>query len=78
MEARDFITDLLRAGLTQAQIAERSGVPQPTISKVVRGAVQDVLSLTYRKLQALHQAELPEQPQPAATNGAKHEVRDAA
>lgn len=54
MEARDFIADLVRSGLTQVQIAERTGIPQPTISKVARGDVADVLSRSYRKLQALH------------------------
>lgn len=54
MEARDFISDLLASGLTQAGIAERTGIPQPTISKVVTGRVSDVLSANYRKLQALH------------------------
>jgi transcriptional regulator with XRE-family HTH domain len=54
MEARDFISDLLAKGLTQAVIAERTGIPQPTISKVVTGRVSDVLSTNYRKLEALH------------------------
>lgn len=54
MEAKDFISEILRAGLTQSQIAERTGIPQPTISKVVRGDVADVLSRNYRKLEALH------------------------
>jgi len=54
MEARDFIAELVRAGLTQVQIAERTGIPQPTISKVLRGGVDDMLSRSYRKLQALH------------------------
>lgn len=54
MEARDFISALMSRGLTQAFIAERTGIPQPTISKVVTGRVNDVLSANYRKLQALH------------------------
>lgn len=54
MEARDFIEVLVRAGLTQVEIAARSGIPQPTISKVARGEVADVLSRNYRRLQALH------------------------
>ena len=53
MEARDFIVALIAQGLTQSQIAERTGIPQPTISKVARGDVKDVLSTNYRKLQAL-------------------------
>jgi len=54
MEARDFVTDLIARGMSQQQIATRSGIPQPTISKVFRGDVADVLSRNYRKLQALH------------------------
>lgn len=54
MEAKDYIADLLARGWTQAQIAERTGIRQPTVSKVLRGEVADVLSRNYRKLQALH------------------------
>lgn len=57
MEARDFVTDLQSWGLTQTQIAERSGIPQPTVSKIARGAVDDVLSKNYRSLEALHKEE---------------------
>ena len=55
MEARDFVQQLIAAGLTQGDIAARTGIPQPTISKVARGRVSDVLSRSYRKLQALHE-----------------------
>lgn len=54
MEAKDFIAALVAHGLTQSQIADRTGIPQPTLSKVVRGEVADVMSRNYRKLQALH------------------------
>lgn len=54
MEARDFIAALVERGWTQQQIAARTGIPQPTISKVLRSEVADVLSRNYRKLQALH------------------------
>lgn len=70
MEARELVTDLLKSGMTQAAIAEKTGIPQPTISKISRGDVDDVMSRNYRKLQALH-AELlgsdgaPEVPAPA-------------
>lgn len=56
MEARDLIADLLAGGMTQTVIAARTGIPQPTISKVATGRVADVLSANYRKLQALHAA----------------------
>jgi predicted transcriptional regulator len=74
MEARDFVQDLQNWGLTQAQIAERTGIPQPTISKIARGTVDDVLSRNYRSLQTVHaeeQAKHPPDPkagdQPAPT-----------
>ena len=54
MEAKDYVRELMAAGLTQTQIAERTGIPQPTISKVYRGDVDDVLSRNYRRLQDLH------------------------
>lgn len=54
MEAKDLIRALLDLGMTQQAIADKTGIPQPTISKVVRGDVQDVLSRNYRALQSLH------------------------
>lgn len=54
MEARDYVQALINAGLTQKQIEEGSGISQPTISKIITGKVDDVLSTSYRKLQALH------------------------
>lgn len=54
MEAKDYVTAIRAAGLTQAQIADATGIPQPTISKIERGAVSDVMSRNYRALQALH------------------------
>lgn len=55
MEAKDFVDALSKGGMTQSQIADRTGIPQPTISKVSRGDVKDVLSVNYRKLQALYE-----------------------
>lgn len=60
MEARDFIQALIGSGMTQQDIAAATGIPQPTISKVARGKVDDVLSQNYRKLQALHDEKFPE------------------
>ena len=62
MEARDFVLDMRRWGMTQAQIADRTGIPQPTISKIERGAVEDVLSRNYRSLQAVHAEEAAKHP----------------
>lgn len=55
MEAREYVTALLELGLTQKQIEEKTGIPQPTISKISRGDVEDVMSRNYRKLQALYE-----------------------
>lgn len=54
MEARDYLKAIRARNLTQAQIAELTGIPQPTISKIERGEIKDVLSRNYRALQALH------------------------
>lgn len=74
MEAQDYVLALKGHKLTQAQIAERTGIPQPTISKIERGEVSDVMSRNYRALQSLH-AEVEKQaaaqagPRPAGTDG---------
>lgn len=54
MEAREIIQDLIDAKWTQQQIAERTGLTQASVSKVLRGDVKDVMSRTYRLLQELH------------------------
>lgn len=55
MTPLDLITAIRAHGLTQVQIAERSGVTQSTVSKIERGAVHDVMSASYLSLQALYQ-----------------------
>lgn len=70
MEARDLILSLLGLGLKQAAIAKKTGIAQPTISKVARGEVQDVMSRNYLKLLALHASE--------SVKAKPAEVRDAA
>lgn len=72
MEAKDYVDAILARGLTQEQIFEKTGIPQPTISKIKRGDVTDVMSRNYRALQSLHtqleeaaaQKAAPEVPQP--------------
>ena len=54
MEAKDYLSAIRDCGLTQAQVAERTGIPQPTISKIERGDVADVMSRNYRSLQNLY------------------------
>lgn len=70
MEAREFVQDLINWGLTQDQIAERTGIPQPTISKIARGAVNDVLSRNWRSLQAVHCEERAKRDGQSPTNAA--------
>ncbi|MCY1166575.1 hypothetical protein D9M73_65170 [compost metagenome] len=55
MEAKDLVVAIRAHGLTQAQITEKTGIPQPTISKIERGDVDDVMSRNYRALQSLHE-----------------------
>jgi len=54
MEARDYLLAVRALGLTQVQVAEQTGVPQPTISKIERGETKDVLSKNFLALQKLH------------------------
>ena len=54
MEAKELVLAIRAFGLTQVEVSERTGIPQPTISKIERGAVEDVMSKSYRELQALH------------------------
>lgn len=55
MEAKDYVLAMKRHGLTQMQIEEKTGIPQPTISKIERGEVSDVMSKTYRALQSAYE-----------------------
>lgn len=62
MEARDYVLALKGMNLTQVQISEGTGIPQPTISKIERGEVDDVMSKSYRAIQAFfHQKTAPQQ-----------------
>lgn len=62
MEAKDFLTAIRATGMTQAEVAAETGIPQPTISKIERGEVEDVMSRNYRALQALHRKVLRRTP----------------
>ena len=55
MEARDYVLALKGMHLTQVQISEGTGIPQPTISKIERGDVEDVMSKSYRAIQAFYE-----------------------
>ena len=53
-EAKQYLKEIRALGLTQVEIAIQTGIPQPTISKLERGAIADVMSKNYRALQDLH------------------------
>ena len=54
MEAKDYVLALKGMKLTQVQISEGTGIPQPTISKIERGEVEDVMSKSYRAIQSFY------------------------
>lgn len=54
MEPRELVQAIKAKGLTQKQIEEKTGIPQPTVSKIARGDVSDVMSKSYRALVSLH------------------------
>lgn len=56
MEAKDYVLALKGFGLTQVQIEKMTGIPQSNISKIETGSVSDVMSKTYRALQAAYNA----------------------
>lgn len=51
--AQEIIQNIRRFGLTQAEIAEHTGLNQPSISKIERGDVSDVRATTYLALSNL-------------------------
>ena len=67
MEAKDYLAAIRKhPEMTQARVAERTGIPQPTISKIERGDVDDVMSRNYRALQSLYE-QIGEAPATAQT-----------
>jgi transcriptional regulator with XRE-family HTH domain len=69
MEPRELVLAIKAKGLTQKQIEAETGIPQPTISKIERGDVADVMSRSYRALLTLH-AKLTKPARRAAKAGA--------
>lgn len=47
MKPAELVQALRAMGLTQMQIQERTGIPQPTVSKIGLGRVRDVMSRHY-------------------------------
>lgn len=75
MEAQDFLRGLLVSGMTQAAVAEQTGIPQPTLSRLARGVTTDLPSRRVRKLQALwelHAAQPPNRAQPEVHDESHH------
>lgn len=63
--AQDYLKAIRDSGLTQSQVAERTGIPQGTISKIERRQDGNVLFNTYAALKALHDELYPAaQPEP--------------
>lgn len=54
MDAKDYLKAIRATGMTQAEVSAKTGIPQPTISKIELGKIADVLSKNYRALQALY------------------------
>ena len=55
MEAKDYVLALKEKGLTQVEIAKATGIAQPSVSKIERGEIADVMSKSYRALQSHYQ-----------------------
>lgn len=55
MKPRELVLALRAMGLTQKQIQERTGIPQPTISKIGLGRVGDIMSRHYLALLAAYE-----------------------
>ena len=54
MEAQKYLIQIRSRGLTQAEVSKKTGISQPTISKIERGSVKDVKATTLLLLQQLH------------------------
>ena len=54
MTAKEYLFAIRERGLTQVQVSARSGIPQPTISKIERGETKDVRSRNFLALQRLY------------------------
>ncbi|GEM_PF-771019 len=54
----ELVQALRAMGLTQKQIEARTGIPQPTISKIGLGRVRDVMSRHYLALLKVYEQEV--------------------
>ncbi len=62
MKPQELVLALRAMGLTQKQIQKRTGIPQPTISKIGRYGDRDVMLRTYDALLAAYEQQLKEGP----------------
>jgi predicted transcriptional regulator len=58
MKPRELVEALRAMGLTQKQIEARTGIPQPTVSKIGLGRVRDVMSRHYLALLKVYEQEM--------------------
>jgi transcriptional regulator with XRE-family HTH domain len=58
MDWKQLIADLLEAGMTQQEIADRCGSKQTTISEIARGVTADPRYALGEKLRRLHARKL--------------------
>ena len=66
MKPRELVQALRAMGLTQMQIQERTGIPQPTVSKIGLGRVRDVMSRHYVALLTAYEQQMKAQTAPPA------------
>jgi predicted transcriptional regulator len=73
MKPRELVLALRAMGLTQKQIQERTGIPQPTVSKIGLGRVRDVMSRHYVALLTAYEQQMKAQAAaPASVSSAFH------
>ncbi|SEJ72494.1 Helix-turn-helix [Variovorax sp. OK605] len=60
MKPRELVLALRAMGLTQKQIEKKTGIPQPTVSKIGLGRVADVMSRHYVALLTAYEEQVRE------------------
>jgi predicted transcriptional regulator len=50
---KDLLEKILNYGLSQGEISRRAGIPQPNISRVIKGRQADVLYAPGKRLESL-------------------------
>ncbi|MDM0006481.1 XRE family transcriptional regulator [Variovorax sp. J22G73] len=65
MKPRELVLALRAMGLTQKQIQQKTGIPQPTVSKIGLGRVNDVMSRHYVALLTAYESQVKEQKEQA-------------